>query len=215
MGDAHDSVARRLQGSVPGSVALEGGPVPVVCEAVEFDYEPVARPEGVRLAVEHGCVEGRLRQSLLVAECGKAVLERGAGRHRLAGSGHEASQTCEATSIASLRADLLQPAHLQPAQPVRLLECPGEALLINDFRQVEEGAGQGSDGNPSSCRPFRRPDLALVKHDSLAPPPTMLGGHVHRRRTWAHQTPEGRRAAVAEHGSLSAGENSGHPVAVL
>lgn len=48
-----------MEGGVADAVALEGGSVAVVCEAVQFDDEAVLGPEGVHLVVEEDGVEGR------------------------------------------------------------------------------------------------------------------------------------------------------------
>jgi hypothetical protein len=75
VGDADGSVARHLQGGIPGSIALEGGAVAVEFPAVELGCEELSGPEGVDLVTEHSCVKGRHWQAVLAAERCEVVLQ--------------------------------------------------------------------------------------------------------------------------------------------
>lgn len=64
-------------------------------------------------------------------------------------------------------ADVFERAKLQQTEPVRLLEGPFEAPLVDRFGEVEERASDGGDGNPIDSGPFDLIETSLVNRNSM------------------------------------------------
>jgi hypothetical protein len=199
VGEADYAVAGGLEGGVAGAVALEGGAVVVEGEAVELDDQAVAGPEDVDLEAEKGGVYGRHREAVLAAEGDEPVLERGAGRAG-AGFGKQAADRAQGVPSPASLDNLLQIPHLEQPEAIGLLPGATQPRKADDFRKVEEGAGDGRHGNPVTDGPF-----AIVKASAVESNPTASrselaargSGYVDDRASWVDEAPQGRGTLVA------------------
>jgi hypothetical protein len=91
---------------------------------------------------------------VLTVELGETVLQWRAGEDGLARGVDQAAEGDEPLAFSRSSADLLKGRHPQELQSVGLLERPAQSILIQDFRQVEEGASHGGDRDPRFHCPF-------------------------------------------------------------
>jgi hypothetical protein len=162
VGKADRAVAADLQGGVTGAVALESGVVAVVGEAIEFNHNALGWPEGVDLEAEDGGVENGCRQVMRSAESHKTILEGRAGCGGRAGFGQQTANRAQRMATRITVADSLQHPHLQQVEPISLLKCLFQAVLLDNFSKIEERAGNSGDGNAVAGGPFARLERGTV-----------------------------------------------------
>lgn len=153
------------------------------------------------------------REPTLAAEEREAMLEFGARPDGLPSLLDQPSHRPQRPPPEAARANVLESAHLQQIQPIRLFERPPELPLVDDFGKVEERAGDGGDGNPRFDRPIGGMN-ASVMHDNatndLAAP---SAGRNFDGVAKTNKTPEGGGAPVAQQRIRPKSKYSSEPLA--
>ncbi len=211
VGETDDCVPRGLHLGVPGPVALEGGSVTVELEAVSLDHQLLIGPGGIDLATEDADIGLWRGKPVSLAKAHDSILERrfGARRPNIV---HETTKGLEAAAAAASGIDLLQCADVQEIESVRLLERPGECLLVANFSDVEESSSNGRDRYFVDDGLLVSMHTAFVNDDAVSGPAT---GRKDFRRAPPNQTPQRSRAPVAEQRAITTGQHGGGPLAPL
>lgn len=218
VGDASGAVAGQEELGVAGSVALEGGAVAVVFPAVQLDDEPGGGPEHVDLVAEDVDIGAVRREVVEAAEALETVLERRAGPGDGPGFGEEAPDRLQGVATVATLADPLDVVQPQHFEPVRFLPGLLEPLEVDDFRVVEQRAGDRGDGNVATGSMVCLVETAAVQANIEAAGPILApprGGHVYLATPSLGKTPKRRGAAMAKERSFAARQHGRMPIPAL
>jgi hypothetical protein len=211
IGDADCLVASDLASSVLCPVALERCPMSVECIAIELDDHSLEGPKRIDLVIEDFDVGLVGRKSLLTAEEGEARLKLAANADRIARFLDQAPDRSERPSPVTAGADVFESPHLEQAKAIGLFERSLESELVDYIGKVEERAGNGGDGDARDRCPIVLVDTAFM-HGNARAASTYRSRNINRpgART-LHQSPQCRRASMAQQRPVPTGENRSHP----
>ncbi len=106
-------------------------------------------------------------------------------------------------------------ADIDQPQDRRLVDGTLEAMDIRKLREIDEGAVQGGRGNTAHLRAiFGEEPPGPVGDDTARTPLRPRDRHVFCAWPPAHQPPCRRRAAMAEHRTVTGRQHRGHAVAI-
>ena len=181
--------------------------------AIGLDDESSSRPVGVSLATQDQDIRLRLGKTVLLAEGEEAVLERGTSRLRRSREVDEWLNDAQRPPTMSASANRFQRGHMQQPESICLLEHRADTTLVRDFREIEEGAGNGRDRNviPGGSVLLR---YSAFMYDEPRPSAPPRSGHFDGSGWLLRQAPKRRGAPMAQQCALSPCQNSGHPPAL-
>lgn len=150
-----------------------------------------------------------------VEELGEALLERGAAGWRRAMLPQQAVDRPQRPPPPPEIAEALEVAEVEQMQPIRLLRIAPEPSEVDEFREIEDRAGDGGDRNAVVDRGVPREEAPAVHPGAGAPVdslPTTRRRHLNRPNPRPREPPERSGGPMAEHGSGSVSEERGEPV---
>ncbi len=203
-----DAVEKQILLAQP--VAFEGTPRPMRFEGVEFDDEALLGPVDVELVTQLVVAAGRFRQTGLLGQVEEATLQAGAGERRRPVELEGLAQAAVAGVADGAREQLVDLAQVEQLQLFGPLDALVEARPRDPGGKVEQGAGEGGDGDVLLQGAVRVPEIpGVMQPDRWSRPAPRRRKDLEGGRALPREAPEPSGGAVAEERPGAGGQDGG------